>query len=133
MNRLYRQIYLTIIASLVLVVIFAVILWQFAPNPGPARPAFEMAGELVAALIPPADAEAAIQQEAIDRLHGRLKLDLTLFDKDLRPIAAAGRRLPKPRRESGGWLMVRAARPGPSACRTAVGWWPAPRRGRVIR
>jgi len=104
MNRLYRQIYVAIIASLGLVVVFAVILWQFAPNPGPARPAFEMAGELVAALIPPADASEATQQEAIAKLHERLKLDITLFDKDLRAIAVAGRRQPTPRRESGGWL-----------------------------
>jgi len=104
MNRLYRQIYVAIIASLGLVVVFAVILWQFAPNPGPARPAFEMAGELVAALIPPGDASEATQQEAIAKLHERLKLDITLFDKDLRAIAVAGRRQPTPRRESGGWL-----------------------------
>lgn len=104
MNRLYRQIYVAIIASLGLVVVFAVILWQFAPNPGPERPAFEMAGELVAALIPPADASEATQQEAIAKLHERLKLDITLFDKDLRAIAVAGRRQPTPRRESGGWL-----------------------------
>jgi signal transduction histidine kinase len=102
MTRLYRQIYLTIIASLGLVVLFAVTLWQFAPNPWPPQPAFEMAGELIAALVPPADAGDAAQQQAISRLHDRLKLDLTLFDKDLKPIAVAGRRLPKPRRQTGG-------------------------------
>jgi signal transduction histidine kinase len=104
MNRLYRQIYVTIIASLCLVVVFAVILWQLAPNPGPARPTFEMAGELVAALIPPADSSQATQQEAIAKLHDRLKLDITLFDRDLQVIAIAGRRQPAPRRERAGWL-----------------------------
>ncbi len=80
MSRLYRQIYLTIIASLALVVVFALILWQFVPNPGP------------------------FQQDAINRLYDRLKLDLALYDQDLKPVAAAGRRVPRPRNESGGFL-----------------------------
>ena len=104
MSRLYRQIYLTIIASLALVVVFALVLWQFVPNPGPSRPAFELAGELVGALIPPASGGTAAQQDAIDRLYERLKLDITLYDGDLQPVASAGRRVPKPRNESGGWL-----------------------------
>lgn len=104
MSRLYRQIYLTIIASLALVVAFALILWQFVPNPGPSRPAFELAGELVGALIPAPSEGAAAQQDAINRLFDRLKLDLALYDQELRPVAAAGRRVPRPRNESGGFL-----------------------------
>lgn len=104
MSRLYRQIYLTIIASLALVVVFALILWQFVPNPGPSRPAFELAGELVGALIPAPSEGAAAQQDAINRLYDRLKLDLALYDQELRPVAAAGRRVPRPRNESGGFL-----------------------------
>jgi signal transduction histidine kinase len=104
MHRLYRQIYLTIIASLGLVVVFAIVLWRFAPNPGPAQPVFEMAGELAAELVPPPAAPDAAQQDAINRLHLRLKLDLALFDANLRPIARAGRRLPRPRRDGSGWL-----------------------------
>jgi signal transduction histidine kinase len=111
MSRLYKQLYLTIIASLLLVVLVAGALWRFAPNPGPEHPAFEMAGELAAALLPAADAGDAAQQQAIERLHKRLKLDLALFDARLRPIAAAGRPVPPPRREVGGWLYGRG---GPS-------------------
>jgi signal transduction histidine kinase len=101
MSRLYRQIYLTIIA---LVVVFALALWQFVPNPGPSRPAFELAGELVGALIPALGEGAAAQQTAINQLYNRLKLDLALYSPDLQVVAAAGRRVPKPRNESGGWL-----------------------------
>lgn len=104
MHRLYHQFYLAIIASLVLVVLFGGVLWRFAPNPTPADQAFDMAGELVATLLPPADQGAAAQQQAIDRLHGRLKVDLSLFDSNLRRVAAAGRLLPAPRRETSGWL-----------------------------
>ncbi len=104
MSRLYRQIYLTIIASLALVVVFALVLWQFVPNPGPSRPAFELAGELVGALIPAPGEGTTAQQTAINQLYNRLKLDLALYSPDLQVVAAAGRRVPKPRNESGGWL-----------------------------
>ena len=50
MRRLYHQLYLTIIASLLLVVLVAGGLWRFAPSETPADQAFEMAGELIAAL-----------------------------------------------------------------------------------
>jgi len=104
MHRLYKQFYLTIIASLLLVVLFGGMLWRFAPNPSPSQQGFEMMGELVAAVLPPADADNAAHQRALDRIHGRLKVDLALFDRNLRPVAAAGRPLPSPRRETGGWL-----------------------------
>jgi two-component system, OmpR family, sensor histidine kinase RstB len=107
MHRLYRQIYLTIIASLLLVVLFGGALWRFAPNPSREHPAFEMAGELAAELLPPAGASDAAQQQAVERLHQRLKLDLALFDSNLRPVAASGRALPMPQGEVGGWLHGR--------------------------
>ena len=107
MHRLYQQIYLTILASLLLVVLFGGALWRFAPNPSREHPAFEMAGELAAELLPPAAASDAAQQQAVERLHQRLKLDLALFDSNLRPVAAAGRALPMPQGEVGGWLHGR--------------------------
>jgi signal transduction histidine kinase len=109
MKRLYHQLYLTIIASLLLVVLVAGIMWRFASTVSPAQQAFEMAGELVAAVLPPADAPAAAQQQAIDRLQERLRIDLALFDADHKRIASAGRPLPPPRddRETGGWLYGR--------------------------
>jgi signal transduction histidine kinase len=105
MRRLYRQVYMAIIASLVLVVLFGGIMWRFAPKPAPADEAFELAGEMVATLLPPASEGAVAQQQAIDRLHDRLKMDIALFDKDLQRIATVGRPLPRPRRESAGWVM----------------------------
>jgi len=105
MRRLYRQVYMAIIASLVLVVLFGGIMWRFAPKPAPADEAFELAGEMVATLLPPASEGAQAQQQAIDRLHDRLKMDIALFDKDLQRIAAVGHPLPRPRRENGGWVV----------------------------
>jgi two-component system, OmpR family, sensor histidine kinase RstB len=107
MRRLYRQVYLTIIASLVLVVLFGGALWRFAPGQPRSEEPFQMAGEMVATLLPPADQGDVVQQEAIDRLHARSKIDLALFDSNLRRIAEAGRPLPRPRREKAGWLYGR--------------------------
>lgn len=106
MKRLYLQFYLTIIASLLMVVLSAALLWRFAPNETPTDQAFAIAGELLAAHLAPADADIAAQQKAIEQLHTRLDVDLALFARDRRPIAAAGRPVPGPpeRRENGGWI-----------------------------
>jgi signal transduction histidine kinase len=108
MRRLYKQIYLTIIASLLLVVLFGGMFWRFAPHSSPGQQGFELVGELVAPVLPPADADNATQQRFLDRVHDSLKLDLALFDKDRRLVAAAGSALPAPsRRETGGWVYGR--------------------------
>jgi signal transduction histidine kinase len=108
MHRLYRQIYLTIIASLLLVVLIGGVMWRFAPHATPNQQGFELVGEIVAPALPPADADIAVQQRTLDRIHSRLKVDLALFDSDRRLVAAAGGRLPRPgRRETGGWIYGR--------------------------
>ncbi len=108
MRRLYKQIYLTIVASLLLVVLLGAMLWRFAPHPGTTQQGFELMGELIAPVLPPADADSATQQRFLDRIHDHLNVDLALLDKDQRPLAAAGGPLPLPgRRETGGWLHGR--------------------------
>jgi len=104
MKRLYQKIYLTIVVTLLLVVLVAGAIWRFGVQPGAFTEGFEVAGELAAAALPPANAPAAVQQEAIDRLAKRLKLDLTLFDAQLRPLARWGRPLPAPTKNRGGWI-----------------------------
>ena len=105
MKHLYHQLYLTIIASLVVVVLVAGLLWRLGPSDTPASRAFEIAGELMAAQLPPASAGAMVQQQAITRLHDRLDIDLGLFDSARRPLATAGRPVPPPpARQSHGWI-----------------------------
>jgi signal transduction histidine kinase len=110
MRRLYLQVYLTIVASLVLVVLTAGLLWHFIAGVAPFGPQFEVAGEVIAELVPPANAPAQAQQQAIERLAERLGADLALFSRTNEPLAAAGRPLPAPNRDgrSGGWMRTAA-------------------------
>jgi two-component system, OmpR family, sensor histidine kinase RstB len=107
MKRLYQKIYLTIVASLVLVVLVAGAVWRFGAETSPANYAFEVAGELAAASLPPADAPRLAQQQAIERLAQHLGTDVALFDETLLPIAGTGRPLRPPRRGIGGWIYGR--------------------------
>jgi signal transduction histidine kinase len=106
MRRLYQKIYLAIVASLLLVVIVAGAAWRFGSDHSPAAQAFEMAGELAAAALPPPEASGPTQREGLERLARRLETDLALYDAQRRPLAAAGEPLPPPLpgREGGGWL-----------------------------
>ncbi|MGZ3361775.1 MAG: hypothetical protein ACXU84_20830, partial [Xanthobacteraceae bacterium] len=71
MRRLYLQVYLTIVASLILVVLTAGLLWHFGTAFPPFGQQFEVAGEIIAELVPPVEASPQAQQEAIDRLAQR--------------------------------------------------------------
>src|SRR5262245_4393629 len=108
MRRLYQKIYLTVIASLVMVVLVSGAIWRFGGEFTPANQAFEIIGEVAAAVLPPADAPRDVQQREITRLADQLGIDLALYDHALELIASAGRPLPPPRnRRFGGWF------PGP--------------------
>jgi signal transduction histidine kinase len=108
MRRLYLQVYLTIVGSLVLVVLTAGLLWHFVAGVPPFGQPFEIAGEVVAELVPAPDAPMAVQQSAIDRLASRLGADLALFDRAGERLVSAGRPLPAPRGggRGGGWLRT---------------------------
>ncbi|MPZ38591.1 MAG: HAMP domain-containing protein [Rhizobiales bacterium] len=105
MRRLYQKIYLTIIASLVLVVLTVGALWRFTAENSMATHGLEMAGELVASALPAATATREAQRAAIDRLGSRLGADVALFDPGRELIASAGRPLPSPPpRARPGWF-----------------------------
>jgi signal transduction histidine kinase len=108
MRRLYLQVYLTIVASLFLVVLTAGLLWHFGTAFPPFGQQFEVAGEIIAELVPPVEASPQAQQEAIDRLAQRVGADLALFSRTNEPLASAGRPLPPPGRSgrTGGWLRT---------------------------
>jgi signal transduction histidine kinase len=82
--------------------------WRAGWEQSPAGQAFEMAGELAEAALPPVDAPYALQQQAIERLAQRLDTDLTLYDAGRVLVARAGAALPPPpARDRGGWIYGR--------------------------
>jgi signal transduction histidine kinase len=107
MRRLYLQFYLTIIGILVLVVVVTGALWR-AGEASRFDHAFEIASDFVVTALPPAGAPRAVQQDALEALHRRLRADLALFAPGGMLLASAGRPLPALRLDRApGW------RPGP--------------------
>ncbi|WP_119274890.1 sensor histidine kinase [Taklimakanibacter deserti] len=108
MRRLFHKIYLTIIASLFMVALVAGAGWHFGPNGSPANQAFELAGKLASAALPPADSAVEVQQDSVRQLAERLDADLALFDEAGIQVAAAGNPVPSPgpwrSHEKGGWV-----------------------------
>ncbi len=92
MKRLYHKIYLTIVVALLLVVLVAGGDLALRQPPGRSPKASRSRANLLAAVLPPADAPAAAQQDAIRQFAQRLRTNLALFDKDLRLIASYGDR-----------------------------------------
>jgi len=113
MKRLYLQVYLTVVASLILVVLAAGAMWRFTVEAGPASQAFDLAGEVAGAALPAADAPREVQQQALENLAARLHADLALFDAGRERIAAAGKTLSPPEEErAGGWRRNSSWRAG---------------------
>lgn len=138
MRRLYQKIYLVFLASLIAVVVaISGLAWRIGQANLPHKEALELAGELAVAVLPPPDAPPREQQRAVERLGGRLRIDMALFDQNRAPVAAVGRPLPPPTGpgESGGWLHGRG-RPAFSF-RLPDGRWlvarpPLPRAGPLL-
>ena len=95
-RRLYLQIYLTTIASLVAVAVLSGVLWGIFGGNQITREAMEIGGRVAQSALPPADAPVAVQRAAVERLGRELDIDITLFDRQRQLIAASGRPGPPP-------------------------------------
>ncbi len=104
-RRLYLQIYFTIIASLVIVVVLSGLLWSVFGRDHWNREVFDIIGRLAYLSLPAADAPDSEQQQAVERLGRELGIDISLFDRQRRLIAAQGEASPPPSRlaPSSGW------------------------------
>jgi len=102
-KRLYLRIYLSMIASLAIFALIAALGWKFAfDREHASRDERALVAEVVAALLPPADAPPEAQRAVLERWHARTGVDVALFDARRAPIAAAGRPVPAPMRVDGG-------------------------------
>jgi len=108
-RRLYLQIYFTIIASLVMVVILSGLLWNIFGRDQFDRGMFSMVGKFAELALPPATAPIEDQREAVFRLKEKLNIDVSLYDKDRNLIAAAGKpaKLHRDNAGSGKWRRDR--------------------------
>jgi signal transduction histidine kinase len=95
MKRLYLQIYVTIIAILLLVMVTVGGLARFAFDEARFDDMLNLAGELAVHALPPPDAAPARQQEVVESLNRRLRVDLALYARNGTLLAAAGRPLPR--------------------------------------
>jgi signal transduction histidine kinase len=103
MQRLYLQIYATVLLVLAVFVGAAAVTWKLAEEETPQY--LDIAAELTGALLPDADAPAVEDQKTLDALHRKLRFDLTLYRRDGMMLATAGRPPPHfdPRRARPGW------------------------------
>jgi signal transduction histidine kinase len=130
MRRLYLRIYLAVLASLAVFALAAGVLWHTLGDP---HGGAEVAALVARNLLPPADASAAEQQAALERLARDVRVDLSLFSHEGSVLASVGRTLAAP--ERAGWQRGPG---GPHwAARLGDGRWlavraPQQRRGPVF-
>jgi signal transduction histidine kinase len=107
-RRLYLQIYFTIVASLVIVVVLSGLLWSLFGRDQFNREIFEITGRLAYLSLPAADAPESLQQEAVERLGRELDIDISLFDRQRHLLAANGKASPPPSHSAarGGWRRM---------------------------
>jgi signal transduction histidine kinase len=96
MRRLFLQIYLTMIAALVIFAIAAVGAWRLGNGPEHVEETFALAGELASHVLPEADAPRAEQQRALDVLRQRVRGEFTLYGPDGSLLATTGPTVPPP-------------------------------------
>lgn len=94
MPRLYLRFYLALLGSLVVFAVIMALFWH--RTEGPAEKASAELAQLIQNVLPPADAPAAQQQQALQRVATGLVGDLSLIAADHSLIAAVGRPLHLP-------------------------------------
>lgn len=98
MRRLYLQIYLAFVSAVVLFALAGGVIWAVAMRDLERTPLLDGTAELLAEVLPPAQASREEQGAALERLASKFPADLTLLDRDGTPIARVGRPLPPPQK-----------------------------------
>ena len=82
MTRLYLQLYLTVVASLVVFAIAAGWLWRVLVQVAPPPQTYALASEIAQGALPPADAPHEAQQAALEKLSAGGQVNIALFAPD---------------------------------------------------
>jgi signal transduction histidine kinase len=104
MMRLYLRFYIALLVSLALMGLTASLLVRFTG--GSMEHVGVTVGRVVQNVLPPADAPALVQQEALQKLAAGLNANFTLFAHDGTVITSVGRPLSLPSMDSGRSLSV---------------------------
>lgn len=96
MRHLYKKIYLTIIASLVVLVLVGGFVWKVTSDKSKWEEGFNIAAEIATALLPEPGTEIEKQKTQISELAKRLKIDIALYTDDKKLIAETSEELPFP-------------------------------------
>ena len=94
MRKLYLQLYLTVVASLIAFAIAAGWLWRVLVEVAPPPHAYALASEIAQGALPPAGAPREAQQAALEKLSARGQVNVALFAPDGTEIAHVGPALP---------------------------------------
>ena len=89
-NRLYLRIFLAMLGSLLIAALLFATAAQITADSAPIKESLMVLNEFVAEALPPASQPASEQRAALMRWHQRLKVDLSLYDRQGQLIASAG-------------------------------------------
>ena len=90
MKRLYLQLYLTVVLSLLAFALVAGYLWRVLVHVAPPPQAAELAGEIAQGALPPPEAPREAQQAALERLSAGGRVQIALYAADGTRIAQVG-------------------------------------------
>jgi len=92
-KRLYLQLYLTVVLSLLAFALVAGYLWRVLVHVAPPPQTAELAGEIAQGALPPPDAPREAQQAALERLSAGGRVQIALYAPDGTRIAQVGPQL----------------------------------------
>lgn len=113
MRHLYLQIYITLVAILILFGALVFAAWHFLPASEEREKWMTGGAAVVSSLLPPRGADVAETDMALKRLHEQLGVDLSLYDERGNLEAAAGEPVPVPNLEGRETGWVRGGGKGP--------------------
>jgi signal transduction histidine kinase len=90
MRRLYLQLYLTVVGSLIVFALAAGYLWRVLVQMAPPPQATEIAAAIAESALPAIDAPPHAQQEALERLSRHGRISIALYAADGTRIAHTG-------------------------------------------
>jgi signal transduction histidine kinase len=131
LRRLYLRIYVAVLASLAIFALLAALGWKLVFERDRAgHDERALIAEVIAEILPAADAPPDVQRAALERWQQRSGVDLALFDARRRPIASAGHPLPAPtsavggrEHRDGGWGWADERGPATWSVRLPDGRW----------